>query len=75
MGSKGKIEDNACFAEAIAASRLRCKERLLSCVKALPDVVNQQDAEGGSLTPYNSIAVVSTEDDLDKGHAFANELV
>lgn len=46
MGSKGRTDEKACFAEAIAASRLRCKERLVACVKALPEIVNQQDGEG-----------------------------
>ena len=46
MGSKGRTDEKACFAEAIASSRLRCKERLVACVKALPEVVNQQDGEG-----------------------------
>lgn len=46
MAGKTKTDGKACFAEAIAASRLRCKERLIACVKALPEVVNQQDGEG-----------------------------
>ncbi len=46
MASRSRTDEKACFAEAIASSRLRCKERLVACVKALPEVVNQQDGEG-----------------------------
>ena len=52
MVAKNKLDDKACFAEAIAASRLRCKERLINCVKSVPDVVNQQDAEGNYRLVY-----------------------
>ena len=40
-----KKKDRA-FAEAIAASRLRCKDRLIAAVKLEPAVVQQQDGDG-----------------------------
>jgi hypothetical protein len=46
--NQSKKEDKACFAEAIAASRLRCKDRLIAVVKQKAGVVNAQDAEGDS---------------------------
>lgn len=59
MGYKGRADEKACFAEAIAASRLRCKERLVACVKALPEVVNQQDGEGAFLQRTTSFVSTS----------------
>jgi len=57
-----KKEEKACFAkaEAIAASRLRRKDRLIAIVKQDPEVVKAQDAEGDSL-PSTVLLWISTE--------------